>query len=93
MIAQQTLTKLQLLNPKEKCVNVFKSFMFLLLFGLCNVTGQSIEPLYEECVAIQSESCAEEVQLALSNPNTTELFPDCISFNVTKTCGKSICIA
>ena len=88
MIAQHTFTKLQLLGPKEECTATFKPFMCLLLFGLCDGSGQGIQPSYEECVAIKSEGCAEEVQLALSRPDTTELFPECTSLRTTNSCGK-----
>lgn len=88
MIAQHTFNKLQLLGPKEECMNMFKPFICLQLFGLCNDGGQSIQPSYEECVAMQSEGCAEEVQLALSRPDTTDLFPECISLKTANSCGK-----
>jgi len=84
MIAQQTITKLQLLGAGEECVKFFKPFMCLLLFGLCNSSGEVIKPSCEECVAIKSEVCADEAQLAMDNSNTTDLFPSCNN-NV---CGK-----
>lgn len=86
--AQNTFNKLQILHPKEECMSVFKPFMCLLLFGLCNGSGQGMRPSYQECVAMKSEHCAEEVQMALKRPDTAKLFPNCISFEVVNTCGK-----
>ena len=59
--------------------------MCLLLFGLCNSSGQVIKPSCEECVAIKSEVCADEAQLAMKNSNTTDLFPSCNK--TTNVCG------
>jgi len=86
MIAQQVLTKLKLLGAREDCVKAFKPFICLLLFGLCNGSGQVMKPSYEECVSIKNESCAQEVKLAMDDPSTVELFPACN--DITTSCGE-----
>ena len=86
MMAQQAITKLQQLGARQDCVKAFKPFLCLLLFGLCNSTGQIIKPSYEECVSVENDSCAKEVELAMDDPSTAELFPTCNE--ISNSCGK-----
>ena len=67
-------------------MKAFKPFICLLLFGLCNGSGQVMKPSYEECVSIGNESCAQEIKLAMDDPSTVELFPACN--DITTSCGE-----
>ena len=62
--AQLLFTELQLLGPSEECEREFKSFWCLLLFGVCDGSGQRRLPSRDHCVQLHNNTCAEVLPLS-----------------------------
>ena len=73
---------LQSLHPSEGCMTAFRSFWCLVLFGLCDGSGQRRLPSYEECITLQTNSCAFEMQMASGIPHLARLFQECEIFRL-----------
>lgn len=78
--AQQMLTYFRLLNPSKDCLTAFRSFICLYLFGLCDSRGHIIQPSYNECIHLTTDTCVEEVKeiTTLLGP---ERLPQCQDFS------------
>ena len=80
--AQLLFTELQLLSPSEECEREFKSFWCLLLFGVCDGSGQRRLPSRDHCIQLQNNICTEILPLlndvieGLSS-NTSTAFQEC----------------
>ena len=85
--AQQVLTSLQFLNPSTECVRSFRPFFCLFFFGVCDDRGHVAQPSYQDCVALRSDICVEEIQTAIGLLGT-DPFPPCdkVSHNMTLCC-------
>ena len=79
---QMLLAGLQSLYPSEGCMTAFRSFWCLVLFGLCDGSGQRRLPTYEECITLQAKSCAVEKQIASGVPDLAPLFQECEVFRL-----------
>ena len=94
--AQLLFTELlPLLGASEDCVRESKSYFCLLLFGLCDVSGKTRLPSREECIDIQQNVCAAEIQRASEiELFTTPLIQDCDLFRFNNpTCRKlAVCM-
>ena len=82
-------TGLPLLGASEDCVRESKSYFCLLLFGLCDGSGQNRLPSWEECIDIQQNVCAAEIQRASEIELFAPLIQDCDLFRFNNpTCRK-----
>ena len=82
-------TGLPLLGASEDCVRESKSYFCLLLFGLCDGSGQTRLPSREECIDIQQNVCAAEIQIASEIELFAPLIQDCDLFRFNNpTCRK-----
>ena len=82
-------TGLPLLGASEDCVRESKSYFCLLLFGLCDGSGQNRLPSREECIDIQQNVCAAEIQRASEIELFAPLIQDCDLFRFNNpTCRK-----
>ena len=79
---QMLLAGLQSLYPSEGCMTAFRSFWCLVLFGLCDGSGQRQLPSYEECITLQAKSCAVEKLIASGIPELAPLFQECAIFRL-----------
>ena len=79
---QMLFAGLQSLHPSEGCIRAFISFWCLVGFGLCDGSGQHRLPSYEECITLQTNSCAVEVQIASDISGLAPLFQECEIFRL-----------
>ena len=84
---QQILTGLQFLNPSTECVRAFRPFFCLFSFGICDGSGNVVQPSYQDCVALRTDICAKEIQSAIALLDS-DPFPPCETFphNMTLCC-------
>ena len=85
--AQQILTGLQFLNPSTECVRAFRPFFCLFSFSVCDGSGHVVQPSYQDCLALRTDTCAGEIQTAITLLGS-DLFPPCEMFphNMTLCC-------
>ena len=61
------------IQRSEECERDFKSFWCLLLYGICDGSGQRRLPSRDVCIQMQTESCAEVVEIAKNIPDYAEI--------------------
>ena len=72
--AQLLFTELQLLSPSEECEREFKFFWCLLLFGVCDGSGQRRLPSRDHCIQLHNNTCKlEEIGTELFLQNCDDL--------------------
>ena len=81
--AQLLFTRIQFLNPSQDCQRDFKSFWCLLLYGICDGGGQRRLPSRNFCIQMQTESCAEVIEIAKNIPDYAEIIQDCNLFRLS----------
>ena len=78
--AQQFIIYFQLMNPSKGCLRAFRSFICLYLFGLCDDNGHVVQPSYNDCLHLTTDTCAKEAQ-ELTRLLGPENLPQCADFS------------
>ena len=79
---------LQLAGASQECEKEFKSFWCLLLFGLCDDSGQRRLPSSDQCISLQTDTCSEIIQFAATVPAYSVIIQNCnnFRFNIPPCC-------
>ena len=82
-------TGLPLLQASEHCTAESRSYFCLLLFALCDGSGRKRLPSREECIYVQENICAAEIQRASEIELFASVIQDCDLFQFnTPACSK-----
>ena len=80
----------QSVGPSQECKTEFKSFWCLLLFPLCDDSGQRRLPSSDQCTSLQTDI----IQIAATVPEYSVIIQKCDNFRLgTPPCGKHRVIA
>ena len=89
--AEMLFKGLQLAGPSQDCEREFKSFWCLLLFGLCDDSGQRRLPSSDQCTSLQTDTCSEIIQIAATMPEYSGIIQNCDNFRFSsQPCGRYI---
>lgn len=78
--AEQLFILIQILNPSKDCLKAFRSFICLHLFGVCDGNGHIVQPSYEDCIQLTTDTCVQEVQ-DINRLFGPEYLPQCVDFS------------
>ena len=85
--AMGMISGLNFLNPSPTCLEMAERFLCLYLFPLCDVTNTTYHPTYNECVALTTDICQREWQMAVQLNSD---LPKCSDFeDVQPICSNS----
>ena len=73
---------LQLVRPSQDCEREFREFWCLLLFGVCDGSGQTRLPSFELCDSLQTETCLDLIQFAATVPEFSVIVQNCNNFRI-----------
>ena len=87
--AEMLLKVLQSAVPSKECEKEFKSFWCLLLFGVCDDSGQRRLPSSDQCTNLQTDTCSEIIQIAATVPEYSVIIQKCENFRFNSPpCGR-----